>query len=322
MSRFTKNLQVLLASMSLVGSLSACNGGNTAQASAEDSSGGSTPMQTSPETTGGDASIATGPSNPTQPNNPSNPAPTPTATTTPTPSTPARTYATDALLFVGDGTWSPEVGSLQSLMKARGMTYQNVNSAQLDAMSVDDIAKFGLLIFPGGSGGTQAGSLSSDTHARLRAAVQERGVSYIGFCAGAFIGMAPKPAAGRDVSYGLGVVDGPVLDYYYLENQGVSAAMTMNTFADGTKRDLLWYGGPTTPNTPGTVISKYPNGDAAISEMWSGKGFVILSGPHPAAPESVKSSLGVSDSDGSDLETAWSLLQSALKQAPLPTFAN
>jgi glutamine amidotransferase-like uncharacterized protein len=233
---------------------------------------------------------------------------------------PAREWSTDVLLFAGAGSWSTEVASLESILTAHGATYRKVSSATLDSMSVDDLAKYGLILFPGGSGGTQAGSLSDDTHARLREAVQKRGVSYLGFCAGAFIAFAPAPPPGGDVSYGLGVAVGPVLDYYYLEYQGKDVAMTKNKFADGSTRDLLWYGGPVTPNLPGGVIAKYPNGDPSITQTWSGKGFVIVSGPHPAAPTSVKSSFGLSDSDGTDFALAWQLIDGALNQKPLKAF--
>ena len=141
----------------------------------------------------------------------------PTVTLSPAPPTsppslPApRNYSTDAMLFVGDGTWSTEISSIENIFSAHNVTYQEVTSAQLDAMAVTDLAKFGMLVFPGGEGGTEAGSVSAQTHANLRAAVQQYGVSYIGFCAGSFIAVAPAPAAGQDVSYGFGVVNGPLL---------------------------------------------------------------------------------------------------------------
>ncbi len=234
------------------------------------------------------------------------------------PSAPARSWSTDALVFAGSGVWGTEVTSLEQVLTSNGATFQEVSSAQLDAMSVDDIAKFGILIFPGGSGGTEAGSLSADTHARLREAVQQRGVSYIGFCAGAFIGQAPAPAAGQDVSYGLGVVNGPVLDYYYLENQGTDIAMTLLSLPDGSTKDILWYGGPVTPNSG--VIAKYPDGNPAISEIWSGNGLVILSGVHPSATAATEASLGVTSSDGVHLDFLWQLINGALHQQPLPAF--
>jgi glutamine amidotransferase-like uncharacterized protein len=236
----------------------------------------------------------------------------------PTSASAQRNYTTDVLVFTGSGTWATEVTNLENILNSHGATYDEVSSAQLDAMSVDQIAQYGLLIFPGGAGGTEAGSLSAQTHAHLREAVQSRGVSYIGFCAGSFIAQAPAPAAGQDVSYGLGVVNGPVLDYYYLENQGTDIAMTLLTFADGSTQDTLWYGGPVTPTTPGGVVAKYPDGNPAITELWSGNGFVILSGVHPTADQATLSALGMSSTDGTHQDTAWKLINAALHQAPLP----
>ena len=236
------------------------------------------------------------------------------------PISPPRAYSTDALLFAGTGTWSDEVAVLEQLLLAKRATYSKVSSAALDAMSVDDLAKFGVMIFPGGSGGAEAAGLSVDTHARLRQAVQQRGVNYVGFCAGSFIAVAPAPAPDHDVSYGLGVAAGPELQYYYLENQGTDIAMTLQTFADGTQADILWYGGPVTPDLPGGVIARYPDGKPAISEQWAGQGFVVLSGGHPAANSAMLASLGMQSTDGTHPDLAWKLISAALHQQPWPAF--
>jgi hypothetical protein len=109
----------------------------------------------------------------------------PSSSVTPSaPSTPVeRNYKTDALLYAGSGSWGAEVGSLENIMDQNHMTYKAVSSAELDAMSVDELAQYGLIIWPGGYGGTATGSLSAKTHANLREAVQKKGVSYVGFCA-------------------------------------------------------------------------------------------------------------------------------------------
>lgn len=248
---------------------------------------------------------------------PTNP-PVPQTPLPPVPPTPeARFYSTDALLFAGSGTWSAEVSSLRAILDSKGASYQVVSSSQLNALTLEELGDFGVLIFPGGSGGTQASSLTSATRERIRQAVQELGVGYAGFCAGAFIAVAPAPAPGRDVIYGLGVVDGPVLDYYYLENQGVTASMTLLTLTDGSTRDVLWYGGPVTPDRESDVIARYPNGDAAISQMDSGRGLVVIAGGHPGVPASSKSALGLRDSDGDDFELTWQLIRAAMKHERL-----
>jgi len=233
------------------------------------------------------------------------------------------TYEIDALVFTGPGTWDSEIPGIRDVLNQHGVSFREVGSDELNNMSVDEIARFGIIIWPGGSGGTETASLSTETKARLRQAVQERGVSWIGFCAGAFVAVAPAPAPGKDPSYGIGIVDGPELEYYYLEyemaNQ-LDVAMLEHTFADGTKRDILWYGGPVTPGGPGSVVAKYPNGDAAISQVWAGRGLVMLVAGHPAVPASVAGELGVTDSDGVDQDTAWKLIEATLAQRPLPAF--
>ena len=240
--------------------------------------------------------------------------------TTTAPATDLRVYTTDALLFVGSGTWAAEVSALKDIMNSHGMSYQAVCESELNGFTLDDLGKFGMIIFPGGSGGTEAKSLTPATHGKLRQAVQEKGMSYIGWCAGAFIAAAPAPAPGQDVSYGLGIINAPVLEYYYLSNQGVELAMTLYEFADGRKRDIIWYGGPLTPNIPGGVVAKYPNGDPAITEAFSGNGFVMISAGHPTVSESTKTSLGLSDSDGSDQDIAWEMLDATLRRKPFKAF--
>ena len=253
---------------------------------------------------------------PLQPSSPKDQAPPENPSGTPI--APSRSWSVDAMIFAGTGTWGTEVSSLKSILSAQGASYLEVSSADLNSMSLDELADFGVLVFPGGYGGQQSSSLTSATRERIRQAVQQRGVGYTGFCAGSFIAVAPAPSPGGDVSYGIGVVDGPVLDYYYLENQGVTADMTLLTFADGTTRDVLWYGGPITPAGDGDVVARYPNGDPAISEIDSGQGLVVLSGGHPGAPASVKSSFGLSDSDGTDFALTWSLIRAAMNHERLP----
>jgi len=230
-----------------------------------------------------------------------------------------RSAQTDVLLFTGNGAWGEEVKSLKDILAKNGATYKEVNSSQLDAMPVDEIAKFGAMCFPGGSSHTQAGSLTAETHARLREAVQQRGVNYVGFCAGAIIAQSPAPAPGKDVTHGVGVVVGPVMAYYRPREGGAKVMATL-TFPDGSTNDVLWYGGPITKTPGGFVVAKYPDGNPAISEVWSGKGFSVLSAVHPAATQATLNSLGLKSSDGVHLDLAWKLINAAIRQQPLPAF--
>lgn len=236
-----------------------------------------------------------------------------------------RSYQTDFLLFSGAGAWEAEVGSLRKLLSQRGASFEEVNQSDLNSMSLDEISKYGAIVWPGGLGSTQMDGLTGATKIKLRQAVQEKGVGWIGFCAGSFVAVAPKPQAGKNPSYGLGIVEGPLLEYYYLENELHAAGkpdftMVTHTLADGSKRDLVWYGGPVVPETKAGVIARYPNGEPAISQTWSGNGFVILSAVHPAAPQSARDSYGVVDNDGLDYDLAWAMLEGVLKQKELPSF--
>jgi len=230
---------------------------------------------------------------------------------------PGRSYTTGVLVFTGDGTWGTEIGDLEALLDAHGVTYQEATSAQLDAMSAQDMAAFGVIYIPGGEGGTEAGDTQPQTHANLRTAVQQLGVSYVGFCAGAFVAVAPAPTNGGDVSYGFGVVDGPVLDYYTGPGSDQTYEQTLESYPDGTTENILWYGGPVTLSTG--VIARYPTGDPAISEIWSGNGLVIIGGVHPDLSQASLDALGVSpDMPAQDI--AWKIFLAALTQQPLPTF--
>lgn len=42
----------------------------------------------------------------------------------------------------------------------------------------------------------------------------------------------------------------------------------------------------------GGVVARYSDGKAAISQAYSGKGFVVLSGPHPEAPQGWRNTAG------------------------------
>lgn len=223
-----------------------------------------------------------------------------------------RTYQTDALIYNGDGTAESDAQSLINLVASKGLTYKVVNSSTLNGMTTTEISNYGVILWPGGLSNTMSYSLTDATRKRIRQSIVENGVSYVGFCAGAFIaGTYDWP-----VRWGLELTsqDFPI---YYLEYQGIDRTMVDITFPDGNTRNIVWYGGPELEQF-GNVIGRYPEGGNAIAQDWIGKGFVILSAVHPEAPDSWRA--GLNDVDGNDLELTWTLIQSALKQIPMPTF--
>jgi glutamine amidotransferase-like uncharacterized protein len=169
-------------------------------------------------------------------------------------------------------------------------------------------------------------SLRTSTRERIRKAVVENGVSYVGICAGAFIAVSPPAKEGATgPAWGLSLVTNPMdptdlLPYYHLEEEGIEDAMVDVQLYDGTTRSLVWWGGPYLPEFPKGVIARY--GDTkqpAIVETWAGKGLMILAGPHPEAPANWRTKLGLTDSDGLDQNIAWNLINAALMKSPLPT---
>jgi glutamine amidotransferase-like uncharacterized protein len=226
----------------------------------------------------------------------------------------------NVLIFAGASSWSAEIDSLAAILLAHGSSYQEVSSEELNQMTLDQIAQYSLLVVPGGDAPTLTNSLTPQTHAALREAVQHRGVSYLGFCAGAWAAISPAPAPGEDAAYGLSIVDGPIQQPNYLDQEGMKFAISRAQFPNKTQRDLLWYGGPITPDSPGGVIARYPDGTPAITQLWSQKGFVIVSGLHPAATPDILSALGLSDGEAVDPDFAWALLDAGIRQIPLPAF--
>jgi glutamine amidotransferase-like uncharacterized protein len=228
------------------------------------------------------------------------------------PNTKSRNFATDVLIYGGAGAATSDLTSIIDIISAHGMSYDAVSSGELNEMSIEDLRSYGVLIWPGGKAKTMSDSLAYETRIKIRNAIVADGVSFVGFCAGTFI------AGTYDWSptWGLELVniDFP---YYYLQDQGTDRAMVDVTFPDGSSRSLLWYGGPELANF-GRAVAKYPDGTSAIAQDWLGNGFVILSGPHPEAPVGWKS--GYYDSDGSDYEYAWTMIEAAIQQKSLPVF--
>jgi len=232
----------------------------------------------------------------------------------------SRNYSTQVMLFNGTGISTSDWQTTEIIIKGAKLTYQLVNSAQLNAMTLDQMTSFGLMIFPGGYGNQITNGLTAATRINVRAAVRERGVSFFGICAGAFVIQNTEPKAGQASSYGFALTTGNgIMSEYLPDGLEPVAAMVPVTFADGTIRQLVWWGGPITPEWTNGVIARYKTGDPAISETWAGNGFVIAAGPHTEAPQGWRATAG-NDSDGLDYDIALKLIMAALNQQPLATF--
>jgi glutamine amidotransferase-like uncharacterized protein len=231
-----------------------------------------------------------------------------------------RSYDTEALIYHGDATAYDDAEALAQIVESHGWKQKTVTSEELNAMSLDDMAKFGAILWPGGYASEMSDSLSVATRERIRKAVTERGVGFVGICAGAFIAVSPPAKAGEQgPNWGFAIIPEQTLDVYHLEDDGVEDAMVNVTFADGSNRDLLWWGGPVFPEYPHGVVARYSEDKApALVQVKAGEGLVLLSGPHPESPENWRTKLGLNDKDGLDQDVAWNMIQAAVNQSPLP----
>lgn len=227
---------------------------------------------------------------------------------------------TDALIFNGTGTSPSDTQSLINIMTSHGLSYRVATSSTLEAMSSDSFRNYRLLVWPGGDSNVMTKGLSATTRGKIRNAVLVNGLNYVGFCAGAWMAVGPPPWRGGSPIWGLSIVNGNYLKQYFPEGVTSVAAMVATTFPDGSTRDLVWWGGPYLPSQTGSVIAKYPNGSTAAMETQAGNGYVVLTGLHPEAPQDWRDYIGLVDSDGLDMDFAWSLIESALKRNSLAVF--
>jgi hypothetical protein len=225
----------------------------------------------------------------------------------------ARSPSKDILIYAGDSTAYGDPEAILEIAEAHDLKAETVSSTELDAMSLDQLADYGAIVWPGGYAGQMSSSLNRSTRDRVRAAVRERGVGFVGFCAGAFIAVSP------DTTWGLSLVVEETLPYYFLEDEGIDSSMVRVDLLDES-RQLVWWGGPKLPEWPKGIIARYnADGSVAIGQTWAGNGLVVLAGPHPEAPQDWRDKLSLSDSDGLDQELAWKMIEGALKGQPLPT---
>jgi hypothetical protein len=228
----------------------------------------------------------------------------------------------DFLIYRGPGSWKYEIESIKKILFSHGASYMVKSQADFNNMSLEDFRKFKVIMFAGGDAPTVRRVLNPETRAHIRKAVQDFGLNYLGFCAGAWLAVAPAPAPGEDTVYGIGVINGPIQNQTPFFQRGMHFTLDEAIFPNGTRRKLLWYGGPVTPNLPNSVVAKYSDGQPAISQIRSGQGLVIISGLHPAATKGILDSLAIYDAEAIDPDFAWEMMNALIERRPLLTFSE
>jgi len=215
-----------------------------------------------------------------------------------------------ALLFIGSGTSVNDARAMKAVLEHEHVDYATADSAQVNAMTLTQLRAYRLIIVPGGNFIEMAAALHPATTTRVRQAV-EGGTNYLGICAGGFL-------AGdtRRNSFNLTGVHFP---FYAIEARGVRKAAVAVTSPDGSTLDQYWEDGPQFSGW-GDVAGRYPDGTPAIVEGSVGKGWVVLSGIHPEAPERWRQGMDFRTSAKADNAYAGALVRSALTRSGLPHF--
>lgn len=215
------------------------------------------------------------------------------------------------LLFSGTGTSPNDVAAIARILRERGFDADTANSKQLNGMSESQLMAYRLMVVPGGNYITIGNDLTPETTQRIRSSVQ-RGVNYLGICAGGLL-------AGKAESNSLNLTSGVKFGSYAVVNRGIHKAAVPVACVDSPVIEHYWEDGPQFTGW-GLVVGKYPDGTPAIVEGSCGKGWVILCGVHPEAPESWRRGMTFSTTASAANDYAGTLVDAALHGTRLPYY--
>ena len=212
------------------------------------------------------------------------------------------------LLFNGSGTSPNDVAAVETILNSNHLNYSTVNSSQLNEMGESQIRGYRLLIVPGGNFIDIGNSLTSNTTANIRNAIQN-GLNYLGICAGGFF-------AGNSGYNGLNLTSGVRFSFYAAEGRGIRKAAVAISGAGAPTLDQYWEDGPQFTGW-GAVVRRYPDGTPAIVEGTFGSGWVILAGVHPEAPAGWRRGMTFTTPVSVDNAYAGMLIRAALNRTSL-----
>jgi glutamine amidotransferase-like uncharacterized protein len=214
-------------------------------------------------------------------------------------------------LFEGIGTSPNDVKAVEAILKESHLTYNAVDSQQLNRMTVSELMAYRLMIIPGGNYITMGNHLTSQTTSNVHDAVQG-GLNYLGICAGGLL-------AGNARCNSLNLTSGARFGFYAEVNRGIHKTAVAITGVGTPAVEHYWEDGPQFTGW-GTVVGKYPDGTSAVVEGTSGKGWVILCGVHPEAPENWRSGMTFTTPVSVANTYAGTLIDAALHGTELPHY--
>ena len=215
------------------------------------------------------------------------------------------------LLFNGGGTSSNDVLAIESILRANHLDYTTGDSHDLNFATETQLRAHRLLIVPGGNFIRIGNRLTAAATANIRRAVQN-GMNYLGICAGAFL-------AGDLPQTSINLTSGVRFPFYSVVNRGIMKAVVPITFPTMPPSDQYWESGPELSGW-GDVVAHYPDGTPAIAQGAVGKGWVLLSGIHPEAPDSWRRGMKFRTRTADSRAYALTLIRAALAGTPLPHY--
>ena len=217
------------------------------------------------------------------------------------------------LLFSGKGTSPGDVDAVERILDESHLAYATATSAQLNRMTLSQLMTYRMVIVPGGNFIDMSASLTPRTMAMIHDGVQA-GVNYLGLCAGAFLA-----GDGRGYYNSFNLASGARFGFYAAEKRGIRKAAVVVTGVNGLPIEHYWEDGPELTGW-GAVVGKFPDGTPAVVEGTFGKGWVILAGVHPEAPETWRRGMTFTTPASVANAYAGTLVQATLTRTSLPHY--
>ena len=226
-------------------------------------------------------------------------------------SPPEANEAAPILLVNGTGASPNDVKAVEAILKERQLKYAIVNSPQLNRMSESQLLAYRLMIIPGGNYIKVGNSLTPATTTNIHNAVQG-GLNYLGICCGGIL-------AGDARCNSLNLTSGVRFGFYAEVNRGIHKTAAAITGVGTPAIECYWEDGPQFTGW-GAVVGKYPDGTPAVVEGTCGKGWVVLCGVHPEAPENWRRGMSFTTPADAAHAYAGTLIDAALNGTQLPHY--
>lgn len=217
------------------------------------------------------------------------------------------TLSARIVLFDGAGSSPNDVKAIKTLLNREKLDYITADSDELDLLTTEQLAHVDLLIMPGGNYEQMGKGLRAATAQRIRDAVN-RGMNYLGICAGAFI-------AGNAPDNGFAIT-GTHFAFFADSKLGTRKEVVTLENGDGTRFKTYWEDGPELTGW-GEALARYADGTPAVVQGKVGTGWMVLTGVHLEAPANWYDGLEPATPDVS-IDKAAKLVHAAFNGEALP----